>query len=977
MWFGTSDGLNRYDGYSFTVYRDDPDDPSALQDTFIESLYEDRSGNIWIGTQEGWLEQFDRESGGFIHYQVSSHVYAILQDSKGTFWIGSKDPGLVRFDSSTGETSVEWRGTDFMSIVEDETGLIWAASPEEGLVTYDHTTGQSTLHETDYPTHIVLQDQNGDIWIGTWGGGLGRLERETGQFSYLRNDPDDPSSLSNDYVSSIYEDTAGNLWVGTYQSGLDRYSRQSGQFAHYQHDPSDTHSLSTDTVLSLYQDLSGILWIGHAVRGGISRIPTGVESFGHYRSLPNNPHSLSSDLVTSIHGDQDGVLWIGTFTGIDSWDTHTGEWTNYHHNPDNPDSLVSDAVRSVYVDVDDTLWVGTEEGLDRYDQTRDRFTHYEGPTVMWMHEGPSGAFWLATKDGLFQLDRERDELLLIAEGYAWKIMVLEDRSGIVWVGSSGDGLERYDPASGEWRRYQHDPDDPSSLADDFVESLYEDAEGRLWVATRGGLDLFDRQTDTFAHYGTRQGLAHNGIVGMLADGQGSLWLGTGGGLSRFDPQSETFINYAAGDGLQSDIFWRNAYYQSPDGVLFFGGENGLNAFYPQQIVDNPHAPPIVITAFSVFNQVRCSNLTDGEHIELPYQDSFVSFDFAALDYNAPQQNEYAYILQGLDEEWVIAGTRRHADYPSLRPGEYVFRVVGSNSDGVWNEQGASVHLTIQPPFWSTWWFRAFALLLLAASLVGIYRWRIRSVEARSRKLEEQVAERTAELQLEIEQRLRAEEALRQSEMEKAVAAERSRLARELHDAVTQTLFSASLIAEVLPRMWLVDQERGRQQLEEVRLLTRGALAEMRSLLMELRPEALAKAKMDDLLQQLGRAITGRTGIPVNVSTEGGWTYPATVQIALYRIAQEALNNVAKHAQASRVKIRLDCEPDLVTLSISDDGQGFDLAAIPPDRLGIEIMRERAAAIGAHLDIESRPGAGTQVQVWWAGDRAAEEEILDE
>ncbi len=316
----------------------------------------------------------------------------------------------------------------------------------------------------------------------------------------------------------------------------------------------------------------------------------------------------------------------------------------------------------------------------------------------------------------------------------------------------------------------------------------------------------------------------------------------------------------------------------------------------RQITDNPHAPPIVISTFSLFNQAVRTNLRPGEQIDLTHKENFVSFDFAALDYNNPEKNQYAYRMEGVDDDWVQAGTRRHADYPNLRPGDYVFHVKGSNSDGVWNEEGTSVRITIQPPFWGTWWFRILVGLVLVGAAFGAYRLRVRSVEARSRELERQVEQ-------EIDQRMEVEEALRQSEMEKAVAAERSRLARELHDAVTQTLFSASLIAEVLPRLWAKDPERGQQQLEEVRLLTRGALAEMRSLLLELRPEALAKAKMDDLLRQLGRAMTGRTGVPVSVSADVQCPLPAEVQVALYRIAQEALNNAAKHAEASQVDVR--------------------------------------------------------------------------
>jgi signal transduction histidine kinase len=391
--------------------------------------------------------------------------------------------------------------------------------------------------------------------------------------------------------------------------------------------------------------------------------------------------------------------------------------------------------------------------------------------------------------------------------------------------------------------------------------------------------------------------------------------------------------------------------------MFFGGQNGLTTFYPEQITDNPHPPPIVITAFSLYNQVVRTHLPADEHIELGYQDNFLSFDFAALDYHNPKKNQYAYKMEGVDKDWVYGGMRRHVDYPNLSPGKYVFRVKGSNNDGVWNEEGTAVRITITPPFWGRWWFRGLLLLLLVGAAGGGYRLRVRGIEARSRELERQV-------EREVEQRSQVEAALRQSEMEQAVAAERSRLARELHDAVTQTLFSASLIAEVLPRLWARDPERGRGQLEEVRLLTRGALAEMRSLLLELRPEALVQAKMDDLLRQLGRAMTGRTGVPVSVHADVGCPLPAEVQVALYRIAQEALNNVSKHAEASQVDVHLNCQADRAALSIRDDGRGFEVQNLPPGHFGVGFMRERAAAVGAELEIESGLGRGTQVSVRW-------------
>jgi signal transduction histidine kinase len=297
-------------------------------------------------------------------------------------------------------------------------------------------------------------------------------------------------------------------------------------------------------------------------------------------------------------------------------------------------------------------------------------------------------------------------------------------------------------------------------------------------------------------------------------------------------------------------------------------------------------------------------------------------------------------------------------------------VKGSNNDGLWNETGAAVQVTIVPPFWSTWWFRGIVLLVLIGSAYGGYRLRVRSLEARSRELETLVEQRTAEL-------LRIEETLRQSEMEEAVAAERNRLARNLHDAVTQTLFSASLIAETLPRSWERDQKKGRRLLKELQQLSRGALAEMRTLLLELRPAALVETSLSNLLHQLAEAATGRGGLPVNVTVEGECALSPDVHIALYRIAQEALNNAIKHARADQVMVHLSCttipsvkmdgeQRKKVELVVSDNGRGFNPHDVSPDHLGLGIMRERAEAIGATFEIESEPEheSGTQIRVIW-------------
>ncbi|MBE0695895.1 MAG: GAF domain-containing protein, partial [Anaerolineaceae bacterium] len=649
-----------------------------------------------------------------------------------------------------------------------------------------------------------------------------------------------------------------------------------------------------------------------------------------------------------------------------------------------------------------------------------------------------------------------------------------------------------------------------------VITFYEAPDGTMWVGTLlGGLNRFDRASKTFTHYTQDNGLPNNTIFGILADSAGYLWMSTNRGLSRFDPRTETFRNYDRRDGLQSNEFSPGAYFQNSQGWMYFGGVQGFNVFDPSRVQDNPVAPPVVITAFKKFNQDQPIDQESEIPIKLSYQDNFISFEFAALDYTAPAKNQYAYMLEGFDKDWVEAGTRRYASYTNLRGGSYIFRVIGSNPDGVWNESGAKLIIEVVPPIWERWWFIGSAVIILLGSVIGAYRLRIVRIQNQNRSLEQQVHERTQEIERRSEvaeglreilallnsnrtlkesldaiilqimrlmetravvifrcgedgfpmvlasnlvdiqaapmgkgipplpnwittpllegqklnitslaaysklhpevdrsilrqyptllgmpfivndkvdgglvllynytRKLGEEDAqiaanfadhaalaianaeLRSQAEEIAVSAERSRLARDLHDAVTQTLFATSLIAEVLPRLWERNPEAGKQKIAEIRELTRGALAEMRTLLMELRPTALEDVPLPDLLQQLSEAFTARARIPVTRDVCNPIELPTQVKIGFYRIAQEALNNVQKHSRATQVSLQLLEENGQVKLCIADNGIGFEPEKYLPDHFGLGIMEERAQNIHAQFMIQSQASNGTRIIVNW-------------
>jgi PAS domain S-box-containing protein len=1216
LWIGTQDGLDRYDGYEFTVFKNDPQNANSLSLSSVIALYEDRQGMLWIGTWGGGLNRYDPHSGQFTRYQNNPDnpaslgndiVTAIREDRQNRLWVGTCGGGLNLLDRQTGKFTryqndphdPESLSSDNIStIFEDSTGGLWIgtgcySNAGAGLNRLDPNSGKFVRYRND-PKDLaslssdniaaIVQDASGALWIGTGGytlkgAGINRLDPQTGQARRYQHDPQDPASLGNDDIMGLMIDSSGVLWASTWGSGLDLANLNAAgdgaalHFTHQRNNPYDPQSLSSDIAWALLEDRSGVFWVGTG-NGGLDKLNPQVQRFGLYHNDPSNSASLSRDAVGPVLEDSHGRIWVGTLGGgLERFNRSTDSFINYAAPESDPLSEQANTYLALYEDRDGTLWTGSLAGLGRFDPASGQTTYYRNdpadPTslandnITAIRQDRTGRLWVGTLVGLDRLDPvSRAFTHMQIPGLDSVFCLYLDTDGALWVGTWGQGVFRLDPQTvsggkAGYTRYVHDPENPASLADNGVISILRDRSGTLWLGTQAGLDRFDPATHTMTHFQESNGLANNTVLCMLEDSQSRLWISTNRGLSRFDPRDQSFRNFYAHDGLQSNEFDSGACALSRAGEMYFGGQHGLNVFRPEAILDNPLPPPVAITAFRIFNEPASADLSGETPIQLSYNQNFVAFDFVALDFHAPQQNQYAYKLEGFDKDWVMAGTRRYASYTNLPGGNYVFRVKASNNDGVWNEDGAAVSIHIVPPIWQTWWFQAAGVLGLLAVLVLGVRLRLENVQTHNRRLEglvgqrtqelseanqqlaveveqrklaeealaqkaaedlhqsearfraifdnaavgmalmtldrhvveinhtaevitgysveemrlidpaelalsedryldremfqelisgqrdqyqvekryrckdggmfwgrlnyslvrgandkplfvigliediteekqakeqlaaqdaeyrrtleQRVAERTAELSMTnqqlqdaIQQRQKAEAALAQKAADEAVVAERTRLARDLHDAVTQTLFSASLIAEVLPQLWEIRPEEGHKRLNELRELTRGALAEMRTLLLELRPSALTDAALPDLLRQLSEAIIGRARLPIQLSVEGNCALPPEVQVALYRIAQEALNNVAKYARATQVSVNLRLAPDSARLTVIDDGVGFDLAAIPPNHLGLRIMRERAEAIGARLNIYSEPGEGTQVTVLWEKPATAKE-----
>ncbi|MFB3854444.1 MAG: two-component regulator propeller domain-containing protein [Vicinamibacterales bacterium] len=806
MWFVTEDGLNLFDGYSFEVFKHDAADPTSLSHNEIKCIFEDREGIIWIGTFYRGLERFDPAAKRFTHFQhdprdplsISNDiVWAVLEDRESRLWVGTGGGGLNLMDRAKG-TFAAFRsdpadpatlGSDDVRVLhQDKAGMLWIGTAGGGLNRMDPATRRITRYRNEPAdprslsnddVRAIAEDGDGAIWVGTNGGGLNRLDPSTGFFERFRHDPGDVRTLGADSVLALVIDGNGTLWAGTDGGGLNRFDRSRRSFDRFVHEANRPTSLASDRVWSLHADRSGVLWVG-TYGSGVSRTNLGAKPFVHYRHDTDNPNSLGHDIVWSFCEQPAGILWVGTNDGgLNRLDRATGRWTSYVHDPADPRSIAHNSVRMVVSDRSGWLWIATNGGgLDRFDPARGIFLHHRHDPrdprslardeLRTVFEDRQGTIWVGTYGGgLDRWDPETGGFVhyrsipsdprTISNDYVR--VAFEDASGGLWFGTHGGGLNRFDRSTGEFTRFRSDPLVPGTLSNDFVFSIHEDRRGTLWVGTYGGgLNRFDRETGTFEAIRKSDGLPDDVVYGILEDSEGRLWVSSNSGIARLDPGTGAVRGYTLADGLQSNEFNGGAYYRNRRGEMFFGGVNGFNVFDPAAIREAGFKAPIVLTDFRLFDRpVPVGPLPDGrvllsraiwstERIELSHEDRVVSFQFAALDFASPDKNRYAYKLEGLDAEWTDVGTRRFVMYTTLPPGRYVLRVKGTNSDGIWNEDGASLAILVHPPWWRTGWAYAAYAALLAGTMAALTFFAKLREREKGRLVEAELRARAAELQ---------------------------------------------------------------------------------------------------------------------------------------------------------------------------------------------------------------------------------------
>ena len=805
MWFGTENGLNRYDGYEMEVFKRDRGNPDALGSDYIYDIAESSEGVLWIATNGGGLVRFDSKQEIFRTFRndptredsiASNVVRTLLVDADGSIWLGTLGAGVDRFDPKTGvatnyslgHSADPSRDVNEVYVLFRSGATMWAGT-NDGLVALDIDSGNTTHYQhnendtntlSDHKVRAILEDSQGNLWVGTYNGGLNRLDTVHGSFERFAHEDGVASSLSGDRVTSLFEDADARLWVGTY-NGLNLFDREANTFVRYSADARDVNSLSDDKITTMFQDRSSMLWIGTR-QGGVNKWNPRSWGYGLQQAKALTASGDIEPDVTSFVEDKNGTLWIGTFgDGLHAVNRANGATTTYRNDPADANSINDDRVMSLALDDAGHLWVGTVTGgLNRMHLetgTVTAFTHdEENPAslsangIMAIFVDSRGQVWAGTYGGgasRFDAADETFTRFLPSDETAGAISsnrvraFAEDSAGFIWVGTDSGGLNLFNPKSETFHHFRHDPNDPKTLADDTVYSIAVGQDDTVWLGTQGGgLDRVIGSPEKpeqieFVNLSHKDGLSNDVIYGVEVDNNGSVWVSTNFGVNRYDPATGEIKNLHRKDGLQSEEFNSGAHYQSAHGELFFGGPYGYNAFEPEEVKANSVIPLIALTGlFNGGDRVKADHTNNG--VDLSYKDDTVSFEFAALDYADSPRNQYRYKLEGFDKEWIELGNRRRVTYTDLDDGKYLLRVQAANADGVWNEAGLSVPVSVSPAPWQTWWaYLGYAVTLVQFALflwLG-HRRKVRREEEYSCRLEEEVRERTQRL-LESNQKLK-------------------------------------------------------------------------------------------------------------------------------------------------------------------------------------------------------------------------------
>ena len=805
LWIGTADGLNKYDGIGFTVYKNDRKDSTSIPFNYITYIYEDKQNNMWIALTTG-LCRYNRDKNNFEkipmidnkNKNIDNQISQIFEDKSGRLWIGCQ-LGIYLFnreDKRFYPYFVNKHDTYLINecsgISQDKDGALWFAflhtenfglikfNPEKKDTTY-YSQKDSVNKLKENEVNGFLIDNQDNIWIGYYTKGIDVLNRQGKLIASYKNINND-DSRSNNTISALVQNTDGKIFIGTNGSGIKIFDPNTKTFNSYSAEDGD-NSLLSNSIQEIYTSHDGLVCIA-CWGGGVSCYDNRFERFIHYKQGTDNINSLSGSSVTCFTEDMDGNIWISTDGGgINKFNPKTKKFTNFKSKKNDPKTLTNNKVLAIEADRKGGLWAGLWQGGLNYFKIegdnlvlKRKYDHVEednlvSNSIFNIYNTADDELWVGNfETGLYKYDRNKGKfksikLSDVPTNYNTIRDIAFDSYDNIWIASEIDGVSKMNLKSGKIEHFIHLKNDSTSLINSSINIIFEDSKKRLWIGGDGcGINLFNPGKKSFTNYSTEDGLPDNSVQGILEDGLGNLWISTFNGISKATIDSVgsvngklklRFKNFTVQDGLQGSVFNRWAYFKSSTGEMYFGGLNGFNVFFPDSITDNKEIPPVHLTEFLLFNKPVAigeegsplsKHISQTKEIVLNYDQSFITLRYIAINYIFSEKNQYAYKLDGFDKDWNNVGYIRGATYTNLDPGEYTFRVKASNNDGIWNEEGVSLKITVLPPWWATWWFRASMILLAFFTIWGIFYLRVINYRRQEKQLTNLVNQRTIELQ---------------------------------------------------------------------------------------------------------------------------------------------------------------------------------------------------------------------------------------
>ena len=790
MWFGSFDGLNKYDGYKITKYKFDARNKNSLSNNNIRKIFEDSKGNLWIATGYG-LNRFDRDKENFekfVHTDLpgsilSNAVNAVTEDKYGSIWIGcsadgQNEGGLQLFDVAK-KTFLKFSSPplNIKNIIVRSSQQLWIAH-ENGISVFDinsrkfiqnfthNSNDKNSLAENSIT--VVFEDSYHNVWAGTRNSGLELFDSKTKSFKNFSKQTGNKNGISNNAITTLMEDKNKKLWIGTENGGINILDLSSGVFTNYLQDESNSGSLQSNSIHSFYTDAKGNVWVG--TQKGVDFLDRDTKKFNHIKKSQFEG-GLNYNTIFCIRQGSDGNILIATDGGgLNILNEKTGEISYMMHEPGNKNSICGNHVISVLEDSYRNIWIGTwGDGLTVYNKDKKTYKHYEhdpsdpnslGGFQPWtIYEDREKNIWIGTYwGGLSLYDRKNDKFITYRKNaqdpYSINSdvvsAILEDREGNLWVGTSGGGLSMLDKKTNKFTNYVQD-EKKNSICNNSVNILYEDQKGGLWIGTSSGLNHLDRKTKKFTLYNSENGLQNENVLGIVGDAYDNLWLNTGNGISMFNTKTKEVKDYFVSPDWQGGA---HAAFRKTNGDIFIGSMDGLVQFNPGKMSDVKYDPPVAFTSFQLLNDEVFiadslhpksplkKSITETKEITIPYSKSVISFEFASLNFSSERKRKYSYKLEGFDKNWNNIGEKHSVTYTDLDPGEYVLKIKSLNNGGEWSDQIKELKLIILPPFWMTWWFRLAVLVVIISSAFAFFIHRVRAIKEQKIKLEDKVRQQT-------------------------------------------------------------------------------------------------------------------------------------------------------------------------------------------------------------------------------------------